>query len=315
MSAVTDDANSHDAVSPIGAGQGSDGTPGGLPDSLSREFETRLANVRLSQNDERVLGFVRDHLDELAFHTSESIAQGAGVSRAAVVRFARRLGYSGFAALRSRHRQLLRGTASSDTQSGEEELSMLDRKIRRDAENLAVLPAMLGSRLDEAAQKAANARSLWLLANRETYGLIVYFHRLLHHVRSNLQLVDPSFPDPLRDISAGDTLLACTFRPYARQTLALADHAREAGAAVVAVTDGYGQRFLAESDTVLALPVESPTMFLSFVAATSVLEALAAYVARLDVDATYETLESTGRFIHGQRMMVEPGLPTGKRRH
>jgi DNA-binding MurR/RpiR family transcriptional regulator len=282
--------------------------------AFTREFELRLANTRLSKNDQQILGFLRDHLDELAFHTSESIAQGAGVSRAAVVRFSRRLGYTGFAALRAHHREQLQ-SLTDETRHREADApdrSLLIRKARRDVENLRLLPTMLGPHLEQAAEQIAAAERVWLLANRETHGLIVYLYRLLHHVRANVRLVDPAFPDPLRDIGPRDALLACTFRPYARQTIALTQHARSSGAAVIVVTDGYGHPFLEDTDTVLAVSVESPTVFLSFVSAVGALEALAAYVARIDPDETYETLEATDRFVESQRLMVEPGSSTGK---
>jgi DNA-binding MurR/RpiR family transcriptional regulator len=282
--------------------------------SFPREFELRLARTRLSKNDEQILAFLRDHVDEFAFLTSESIAQGAGVSRAAVVRFSRRLGYSGFAELRAHHREQLQHLAVQ-TREGDadaEDRTLLSRKVRRDLDNLELLPTMLGAHLERAATQIAAAEHIWLLANRETHGLLVYLYRLLHHVRSNVHLVDPAFPDPLRDIGPRDALLACTFRPYARQTLTLTRHARTRGAAVIVLTDGHGHSFLERSDTVLTVSVESPTVFLSFVSAVSALEALAAYVARVDPDETYETLEGTDRFVEDQRLMLETGSSIGK---
>jgi hypothetical protein len=71
-------------------------------------------------------------------------------------------------------------------------------------------------------------------------------------------------------------------------------------------------RLLADGDLVLAVPVESPTMFLSFTPVVSTLEALAAYIARVDPDRTYETLVATGEFVDRQRLMLEPGPPTGQ---
>lgn len=284
--------------------------------SFTHELELRLANARLSNNDEQILAFLRNHLDELAFHTSESIAQGAGVSRAAIVRFARRLGYTGFAALRAQHREQLQNEAEQRRQrnADAQDQNLLTRKVRRDLENLQLLPTMLGPQLEHAAQQLAAAEHLWLLANRETHGLIVYLYRLLHHVRSHVHLVDPAFPDTLRDITPGDALLACTFRPYARQTIALIKHARSKAAAVIVLTDGYGHTFLEDSDTALAVSVESPTVFLSFVSAICALEALASCVARIDADETYETLQATDRFVESQRLMLQAGTFTRNQR-
>jgi DNA-binding MurR/RpiR family transcriptional regulator len=155
----------------------------------------------------------------------------------------------------------------------------------------------------------ASARTTWLLANRETYGLAVYAQRLMHQVRADVRLVDPSFPDPLRGLGPDDALVACTFRPYARQTLALAAHARAAGARVVILTDGRGHEFLEPRDIVLAVPVQSPTLLLSFTSAVCAIEALVAQVAMLDADHTHDMLEATAQFVGAQGLLVEPHGP------
>jgi DNA-binding MurR/RpiR family transcriptional regulator len=272
---------------------------------LGRELDVRVAGARggLSGNDERILAFLREHLGELAFHTAESLAQGTGVSAAAVVRFSRRLGFATFRELRERARAELQSAreAAEDAPG----TSTLERKVRRDIASLGLLPRLLEEPLQTAAAAIAGARTTWCLANRETYGLAVYAQRLMHQVRADVRLVDPSFPDPLRAIGPADALLACTFRPYARQTLELVAHARAAEARVVIVTDGRSHNFLDAADVVLAVPVESPTMLLSFTPAVCVLEALVAQVAMLDVDHTYAMLEATASFVGEQKLVAE----------
>jgi DNA-binding MurR/RpiR family transcriptional regulator len=278
--------------------------------TLEQDLELRVAEARgqLSGNDERIAAFLREHLDELAFHTAESLAQGAGVSAAAVVRFARRLGYASFRELRDRARAELRPEpAPAPTPAASS--STLARKTRRDVASLELLPHLLDEQLAVAARAMADAAATWVLANRETYGLAVYAQRLLHQVRSGVGLVDPSYPDALRDVDAATAVLACTFRPYARQTLDLVAHARSAGARIVLLTDGLAHDFIDPGDVVLAVPVDSPTLFLSFTPAVCVLEALAATIATLDADRTYETLEATARFVEGQKLMLERGRP------
>jgi DNA-binding MurR/RpiR family transcriptional regulator len=281
----------------------------GTPLSLQQELDVRVADARgrLSRNDELILAFLRDHLDELAFHTAESLAQGTGVSAAAVVRFARRLGFASFRELRDRARAELQGPAEAAASMAGDHGSTLTRKVRRDIENLELLPRMLEAPLAAAAEAIAGARTTWFAGNRETYGLAVYGQRLLHHMRVGVRLVDPSFPDELRAIGPEDVLLACTFRPYARQTLELIAHARGAGAKIVVVTDGRGHDFLDAADVVLAVPVESPTLLLSFTPAVCVLETLIAQVAMLDADRTHDTLDATARFVAEQHLLVDRG--------
>jgi DNA-binding MurR/RpiR family transcriptional regulator len=164
---------------------------------------------------------------------------------------------------------------------------------------------MLENPLAQAARTIAGARTTWFLANRETYGLAVYAQRLMHQVRTDVRLVDPSFPDAVRAIGPDDALVACTFRPYARQTLTLVAHARAAQAHVILVTDGRGHDFIDAADLVLAVPVESNTMLLSFTPAVCLLEALVAQVAMLDADRTHDTLAATAQFTAEQSLLVE----------
>jgi DNA-binding MurR/RpiR family transcriptional regulator len=284
------------------------------PDTpLEQDLELRLAEARgqLSGNDERIATFLRDHLDELAFHTAESLAQGAGVSAAAVVRFARRLGYGSFRDLRERARTQLQATQVEATPAGEALPSTLARKAQRDIASLELLPRLLDEPLTAAARTVADAHATWFLANRETYGLAIYGYRLLHHALARVNLVDPSFPDPLRDLRKDDALVACTFRPYARETLELVSHSRSTGAQIILVTDGLAHDFIEPSDIVLAVPVDSPTLFLSFTPAVCVLETLAAMVAMIDADQTYDTLEASARFSDAQRLTLESA---GRRR-
>jgi DNA-binding MurR/RpiR family transcriptional regulator len=278
--------------------------------TLEQELDVRVSEARgrLSRNDERILAFLREHLAELAFHTAESLAQGAGVSAAAVVRFSRRLGFASFRELRERARAELQSGREPGPVSAGAAQSTLERKVQRDIASLELLARMLEEPLAKASAVIAGADTTWFLANRETYGVAVYAQRLLHHVRGDVRLVDPSFPDPLRSIGAGDAVVACTFRPYARQTLALIDHVRAAGAHLILVTDGRGHGFIGSADVVLAVPVESPTMLLSFTPAVCVLEALVAQVAMLDADRTHDTLDATASFAAAQNLVVERGL-------
>src|SRR3954454_758901 len=197
--------------------------------TLEQQLDVRVSEARgrLSRNDERILAFLREHLDELAFHTAESLAQGTGVSAAAVVRFSRRLGFASFRDLRERARGELQSGRDAEAPAVE---STLGRKVQRDIASLELLPRMLEEPLAAAADAIAAARTTWFLANRETYGIAAYAQRLMHQVRADVRLVDPSFTDPLRAIGPDDALVACTFRPYARATLDLVAHAREARA-------------------------------------------------------------------------------------
>ena len=126
-------------------------------------------------------------------------------------------------------------------------------------------------------------------------------------MRSDVQLVDPSFPDPLRSAGPRDVVLTLTFRPYARATLELIALARGQGAQIVLITDVTAHQFIGSDDVVLSVPVDSPTLVLSFTPALAILETLIAEVAMLDVDQTHDQLEATARFVDAQALTLERG--------
>ena len=74
------------------------------------------------------------------------------------------------------------------------------------------------------------------------------------------------------------------------------------------VTDGRAHDFLDDADIVLAVPVESPTLLLSFTPAVCVLEALAGRVATMDADRTHDVLESTARFLTEHELVVDRAI-------
>jgi DNA-binding MurR/RpiR family transcriptional regulator len=281
--------------------------------TLAQELELRIAESRgvLSANDELIAAFLRDHLHDLAFHTAESLAAGAGVSAAAVVRFARRVGFASFRELRDRARSELRPAADAEPGSNgrastpEPRSSLLARKTQGDIASLELLPRLLGDALQTAAEAVAAARTAWFLANRETHGLTVYAQRLLAQARDGIGLINPAFPDPIRSLGSPDVLIACTFRPYARNTVDLLVQARSGGARIVLVTDGLALDFIDPHDIVLAVPVDSPTLFLSLTPALCVLETLCALVATRDPDRTYANLEATARFMEENDVTVD----------
>ena len=74
----------------------------GLADLLRR---VQTAEASFSPNDAAIAAFVRRNPFVLALSTADQLARQTGVSKAAVVRFAARLGYPGFTELRDDLRQ------------------------------------------------------------------------------------------------------------------------------------------------------------------------------------------------------------------
>jgi DNA-binding MurR/RpiR family transcriptional regulator len=276
---------------------------------FAREFEVRAHEVedKLSSNDRRIVSYLRANLDELPFHTANSLGLAAGVSRAAIVRLAHRLGYEGFAELRQRALQELKSGNRSPLarfQAGDSSTTELGLKLQQDRENLALTETLAEQEIERASRVLSQATRVQVIGNGVSSGLALYFQRILHGVRPDVHFVEATFPDALARLTPEDAVVVLLFRRYSRLTAALLERARASGAAIVLISDGGGQRFAADRDVVLIAATESVTLYRSMVAPIFVLEAVVSAVAAADPDRTRLTLEEREQFNSEEHLLL-----------
>ncbi len=241
---------------------------------------------RLSPNDRLIATHILANYAEAPFETAESLAAAAGVSKAAVVRFATRVGFPGFtelhAALRDEAVERLgqggrrRGARADD--------GVLGRFLARARADLA----STGEAIDEAEFAAAvrlltrGTGKLGIFGHRKSATLAEYAYYLLNPLIANVWPIaagEPSIADHLIDLEPRDRLLAFTFRRYAKLTTDVVREFHNAGAPIVLVTDDVMAPAAALATHVLVCPPSSPGGFETAATGLVVLEALAAEIA------------------------------------
>jgi DNA-binding MurR/RpiR family transcriptional regulator len=242
-------------------------------------FDEELANrVRgaldqLTPNDRTVINYLRMHPEELVFATVEDIASRIGISAAAVVRTAKRLGYAGTGDLRDRVRAEWKGRGGAPHTHFDESASPRIRERVEEAASAVARSAQLNEEMiAEAGGLLDAADRVFTIGHRKTYALAVYAHRLIHSVRPDVFLVDPGFPDSPARLASSDVIMAFTVPRYSRQTSAALARFRAAGARVIVVTDTLGMTMASPADVVLACQTQTNTFYQSHVALVAVLE-------------------------------------------
>jgi DNA-binding MurR/RpiR family transcriptional regulator len=282
------------------------GAPG--LDAFDGEFAARAADARgsMTANDRLILAHLTDSQDSLAFHTAESLGEKVGVSRAAVVRFANKLGYTGFTELRTAARQSMLAPQQSPLSrfSQSEPGSLVARKAVQDTKNVLAAANLARDTLTPAARAVANSRRVLIVGARMSYGLAVHLHRLLNEVRDGVTLIDPGFPDQVVGIDHRDIAVAFLFRRYSRLTVDLLADIRGAGAHVVLITDGHGHPSATEAEHVMVAPADGPALYDSMVAPMWMLESLAAEVAAVRPQESRARLEIVERFTTDHRLLL-----------
>lgn len=281
------------------------------PRSFARDFSERVTDARLSANDERIVAYLLEHPGELPFMTADSLSRAVGVSRAAVVRLAYRLGYDGFKHLRDVARDEFQGSEQFDGNSiisrfvASDTDALSDVNIRQDIQNLVLTHALVVEALPHAAAAVSAASTVHVIGSREDFGLAFLLHRSLHYIRPSVRLTDEGFPDEIYQASMSDTVVALIFRRYPKLSISLLKEAKARGANTVLITNVPAAEFAEHADHVLPIATNSPMLYRSMVAAVAVIQGLVAQVAALDPERTREALEAYERFVQAQDLLLE----------
>ena len=188
--------------------------------------------------------------NDVALETVAVVAERAGVQPSALVRFAQALGYDGFSDMQRvfRTRLVERGPSYRDrlrVQALEESRSppeVLHHFVTAGHQALEHLKDDLdGVALTRAVGLLAEAEIVHLVAQRRAFPVVAYMAYGLSHLGKRMQLLDGvggMLGQQARAMTAGDALVAVSFRPYAHETVAIATEARANGVPLIALTDG-----------------------------------------------------------------------------
>jgi DNA-binding MurR/RpiR family transcriptional regulator len=284
------------------------------PVSFTRDFSQRVADAeaKLSSNDERIVAYLLEHPGEVPFMTADALGKAVGVSRAAIVRLAYRLGYEGFTHLRDVARdefqgaEQFQGTSIVSRFMATDTAALSDANVRQDIQNLVLTHSLVGEALPEAAAALSAAANVHVIGSREDFGLAFLLHRSLHYIRPAVRLTDESFPDEIYQMSMDDTAVALIFRRYPKLSVSLLREAKARGATTVLITNVPSRDFAEDADHVLPVATDSPMLYRSMVATVAVIQSLVAEVANLHPDRTREALEAYERFVQAQDLLLEP---------
>jgi DNA-binding MurR/RpiR family transcriptional regulator len=238
----------------------------------------------LSPNDHRIARQILDDDVEAPFETAESLAAKAGVSKAAVVRFATRVGFAGFSELHD----ALRLEAVARLRQAQTETApataVLDRFVERARADLAATRDSIDHAEFRAAVRLLGKGNgkLGIFGYRKSVALAEYAYYLLNPLIANVWPIaagEPGIADHLIDLEPRDRLVAFTFKRYAKVTTDVMRYFHAAGAQTVLITDDVMAPAAALATHVLVCRPAGPGGFESTAAGTVVLEALAAEIA------------------------------------
>lgn len=214
----------------------------------------------LSRRLQQVAQYLLNNPEDAAIFTIVEIARRAGVPPSAITRFAKELGFDGFAALQAMFKQRLLGPRMSYA----DRLRKVSREVERSGKSRepgdpgdphqvaetfiqAAVDALLRLREDVAGAALTpfvdalqKAKAVHIAAARGAFGVGSYTYYGLSRIGKRAHLIDnlgAMRAEQLAAMDAGDALLVITFDDYTPETVELAKNAHAAGRIVLAITD------------------------------------------------------------------------------
>ncbi|WP_255448334.1 MurR/RpiR family transcriptional regulator [Telmatospirillum sp. J64-1] len=212
----------------------------------------------LSKRLKQIADFALSNPNAMAFKTVAEIGAEIEVAPSALIRFAKALGYSGFSELQAVFQERLSGLAPSyrdrirhlkSDEASAQPLSLMARFTEGAIEALRHLQEETpAEHIERAAEIMASSRMIHVVANRRTFPAAFYLSYNLNRLEVPTHLLDGvggTLNEQTALIGPQDCLVAFSFRPYAKETLAVVEKARAIGASVITITDSARHPFAA----------------------------------------------------------------------
>lgn len=291
----------------LGETEADSGTPGVIG-ALRRRYD------ELTHSQKRIAETIVEDPRFVAFATLDKFSARLGVSPSTIVRFAYRIGLSGYPELQEQVRELVlkglpdaSGNGDSAAHLGE---TVFAESLRHDLEILQRTAERLQAEdLDRAVDLIVGAERVCIVGGVTAFGIAYYAAVTLDRVRKGVVLLSgrPVPTGPLLDLSEGDVLLAFSFPPYAKSTLGSIAAAKGRGVSVVAVTDSPISPLRGQVDVLLPASVSGIGAQNSLVAAMAVANIIVNGVTER-VPGALERYSETLRLLSGWDVyLLEPG--------
>jgi DNA-binding MurR/RpiR family transcriptional regulator len=239
-----------------------------------------------SPSQRKFAEFVLRNPLRLAAWSIEDAAHQSGISAPTISRFARELGYAGFAELRN----AIAGTLHTLVQSVEKLRERIeDKSLGGDAFSVAqanlaqtgtcVSPDQIAS----VTRRLLEARAIYVMG----FGISAHIAALLTlgiqpFCRQVINVVEYGGTEVaagrLATIGEGDVLFAITFPRYANDVVHLTRYARDQRAQVIGLSDSVASPLARHAHELLVAPSDHPILSSSAVAAVAIIEAINASV-------------------------------------
>ena len=245
-----------------------------LLESIAAEFDS------LSRQLQVIARYVEQHRGHIGLDRIQDVANRCAVQPSAVIRFAKRFGFSGYTGMQkifregiaqqispSRSYQARIRSVIDAAQGTLSSADIADEFIGASIAGMTELKRDLHSSVfDDAVALLAQAPTVWVAGSRRSFAVASYLAYALQQTDKRVELLSGlggMHEGQLRGLRAGDVMVVASFAPYADESLLCARFAVAGGAKLIAITDSKMSPYAALASAVLVVHESSTFGFRS----------------------------------------------------
>lgn len=278
----------------------------------TRSLRSRVWSVfsqqQLSEAHHRIAAYLADNAPQSVFLSSPALALAVGVSQPSVTRFARAVGFDGYAELQDHLRALaLEGKPGAPSPSW----NLYERAVSDAIETLHNLEAVIADpgRIGTVARSLAHSNPLVVLSVRASAPVASYFAYFAARIHPDVRLLNvggsAAFDGLMQARQAGAEALLCFLMPrYPQEVMSALRYARGLGFRVVVVADRVSRMARDVSSTVLAVGVGSGLIFETYAAPMVAAGILLHAIGEVNPERTRARLADYEQMVATQRVFA-----------
>ncbi|MFH1198046.1 MAG: MurR/RpiR family transcriptional regulator [bacterium] len=254
--------------------------------SRYKEIKKRIQShyENLPKNQKKLAEYFIDNFDRISFLSVNNISEATGLSVASIVRFAQRIGFTGFLEMRSEIANTLQNHIEN-----KEIFSLLDTD-HLEGDTLTTVANQdiknINDTLNQLDRGNFNQTIKLILESNRTFTLGLGISFLLSRVLAyqlnqvavdayNLVHDHSSFMEQILFLNKDDLIIAFSFPPYSKETIEAAKYAKEKNIRVVSITDKNASPITFYSNVHLTVKTQNMLFTNSFSAISVIINAIA----------------------------------------
>lgn len=278
-----------------------------IKDKIEKNFSS------LPQNQRKIAEYFIDNFDKIPFLTVHQISESTEASVASIVRFAQRVGFSGFSEMRIaitdslqtklKHKQtfplfdkrkadgdILTSVANIDIKNINDTLSLIERE-----------------KFDEAIDLILKSKRIFTAGLGISYLLAEILAYQLTQVSldsSVLKHTHTVFQEQILYMNKSDLLITFSFPPYSIETIDAAQFAKRRGIKVISVTNKQSSPITFHSEISLTVNSENMLFTNSFAAISVLINAVATACALKNKTKVKKIIQESGQIMTNQNLVM-----------